>query len=95
MRPIIGTENRVIFTEYRKADEAKSLIFVTDADSKPKKPTMGVVSHVTPMDKDGNTPLVSVGNVVLISPSAPMDSFEFDGETYFHTKEVFIPVIIS
>ncbi len=92
MRPILGTDNRVIFSAAEK--EAKKTIIFTEADNKPTKPTRGTVLHVTGEDKEGKKPLVKVGDKVVISSAALIDFFEEEGETFYHCKESFITVIL-
>ena len=92
--PISGSGNRVfVKVDTEAVKQSQGGIFMVQ-DTKEHKPNEGMVTHVSAEDINGKAPTVAVGDRILFSEFAGLET-NFRGETFLVMKEVDIQAIIK
>ena len=89
--PVAGSKNRVIIKA--SAAEEKTAGGIIIPDTAKEKPQRGAVVAVSPVDEDGNNPVVKVGDTVLYGKYAGTE-IQVEGIDYLIMRESDILAIV-
>ena len=84
LKPIAGTQNRVIVQAAPAEEKTSSGIIIPDTAK--EKPQRGTVISVSEVDEKGNKPAVKVGDTVLYGKYAGTE-ISVDGNDYLIMRE--------
>ncbi len=84
LKPIAGTQNRVIVLPAPAEEKTASGIIIPDTAK--EKPQRGTVISVSEVDEKGNKPAVKAGDVVLYGKYAGTE-ISFEGNDYLIMRE--------
>jgi len=84
LKPIAGTQNRVIVQAAPAEEKTASGIIIPDTAK--EKPQRGTVISVSEVDEKGNKPAVKVGDTVLYGKYAGTE-ISVDGNDYLIMRE--------
>ncbi len=91
IRPIAGTQNRVVVEAAAAEEKTKSGIIIPDTAK--EKPQRGKIVSVSEIDEKGNKPAVKVGDEVLYGKYAGTE-ITVDGKEYLIMRESDIFAVI-
>jgi chaperonin GroES len=91
IKPIAGTQNRVVIEPAPAEEKTKSGIIIPDTAK--EKPQRGTVISVSDLDEKGNKPSVKPGDKVLYGKYAGTE-INVDGSDYLIMRESDILAII-
>jgi chaperonin GroES len=91
IKPIAGTQNRVVVEAAAAEEKTKSGIIIPDTAK--EKPQRGKIVSVSEIDEKGNKPAVKVGDEVLYGKYAGTE-ITVDGKEYLIMRESDIFAVI-
>lgn len=91
IKPIAGTQNRVVIEPAQAEEKTKSGIIIPDTAK--EKPQRGIVISVSELDEKGNKPSVKPGDNVLYGKYSGTE-INFEGSDYLIMRESDILAII-
>lgn len=91
IKPIAGTQNRVVVEPAAAEEKTKSGIIIPDTAK--EKPQRGKIVSVSDVDDKGNKPAVKVGDEVLYGKYAGTE-ITIDGKEYLIMRESDIFAVI-
>jgi chaperonin GroES len=91
IRPIAGTQNRVVVEAAAAEEKTKSGIIIPDTAK--EKPQRGKIVSVSEIDEKGNKPAVKVGDEVLYGKYAGTE-ITVEGKEYLIMRESDIFAVI-
>ena len=91
IKPIAGTQNRVVIEA--SAAESKTASGIIIPDTAKEKPQKGKVISVSDLDEKGNKPTVKVGDTVLYGKYAGTE-VNVEGKEYLIMRETDIFAIV-
>lgn len=91
IKPIAGTQNRVVVEAAAAEEKTKSGIIIPDTAK--EKPQRGKIVSVSEVDEKGNKPAVKVGDEVLYGKYAGTE-ITVDGKEYLIMRESDIFAVI-
>ena len=92
MKPIVGTNNKLIIQAQEEKTETG--IIIPDQFKKSDTPKIATVIKITEKDNDGNKPEVKEGDTILISKGMPAEKFDYQGKEYYIIKEFQVLAVI-
>ena len=91
IKPIAGTQNRVVIEP--SAAESKTASGIIIPDTAKEKPQKGKVVSISDLDEKGNKPSVKVGDTVLYGKYAGTE-VTVDGKEYLIMREADIFAVV-
>lgn len=91
IKPVAGTQNRVVVEPAAAEEKTKSGIIIPDTAK--EKPQRGKVVSVSEVDEKGNKPAVKVGDTVLYGKYSGTE-LNIDGKDYLIMRETDVLAIV-
>ncbi len=91
IKPVAGSQNRVVVEAALAEEKTKGGIFIPDTAK--EKPVLGKVVAVSEIDEKGNKPAVKVGDTILYGKWAGTE-VQLEGKDYLIMRETDIFAIV-